>query len=334
MVVGGWFDAEDLFGALHTYEAIEKQSPGNKNYLVMGPWTHGAWAASSWTKFGTYDFGANVNDYFKDSLETKFFNFYLKDKGSFNAAEATVYETGTNEWKHFDQWPPANSAAAVYYLESNRGLSQDRLHANGSDQYISDPASPVPYTNGVYNHRNNGYMVEDQRFAAKRPDVLAYKSTVLNEDVTIAGKITADLFVSVSTTDADFIIKIIDVLPDSTAELSGNDANTNAMAGFERLVRAEVMRGKFRNSYEKPEPFVPKKITEVKINLNDVLHTFKKGHRIMVQIQSSWFPLIDMNPQKFMRIPDADKSDFQKAIIHIYHDGNNQSKITLPIMKN
>ncbi len=332
MVVGGWFDAEDLFGALHTYEAIEKQSPGNKNYLVMGPWTHGAWAGVTWTKFGTYDFGTNVNDYFADSLETKFFNFYLKDKGSFNAAEATVYETGTNQWKHFDQWPPANSIASVYYLKSNKGISQDRLHANGFDQYISNPASPVPYTNGAYSHRNNGYMVEDQRFADMRGDVLAYKSPILNEDITIAGKIIADLFVSTSTTDADFIVKVIDVLPDSTAELAGSDAKNTAMAGFERLVRAEVMRGKFRNNYEKPEPFVANHITEVKINLNDVLHTFKKGHRIMVQIQSSWFPLVDMNPQKFMRIPDADQSDFQKATIRIFHDEENESKIILPVI--
>jgi putative CocE/NonD family hydrolase len=327
MVVGGWFDAEDLFGALHTFESTKKQNPGNKNYLVMGPWTHGAWSDEVWDKFGTYDYETNINEYYRDSLETKFFNYYLKDKGNFNAPQATLFETGTNQWKHFDQWPPANTTFINYYFESNKGLSTIKKKDKGFDEYVSDPANPVPYTNGAYDHRNNEYMVEDERFAAQRPDVMVYETNVLSDDVTVAGRITADLFVSTTSTDADFIVKVIDVLPE-------NISGENNMAGFQRLVRAEVMRGKFRNNYEKPEPFVPGKISEVKMQLNDVLHTFKKGHRIMVQVQSSWFPLVDMNPQKFMRIPDADEKDFQKATIKIYHDKQYQSKIILPILQN
>ena len=333
MVVGGWFDAEDLFGALHTYEAIEKQSPGNKNYLVMGPWTHGAWAGRVWDKFATYHFGSNINQYFQDSLETKFFNYYLKDKANFNASEATIFETGTNGWKHFTQWPPADITYVNYYFGTNNNLSvEKKINDKNFDEYVSDPSKPVPYTNGIYSHRNNEYMAEDQRFAALRPDVLVYKTDILNKDLTLAGKISADLFVSTSSTDADFIVKVIDVLPDdevTSAEAPGG----TSIPGYERLVRAEVMRGKFRNDYAKPEVFTPGKVSEVKINLNDVLHTFKKGHKIMVQVQSSWFPLVDRNPQKFMRIPDADEKDFQKATIKIYHDKENESKLILPVLK-
>ena len=333
MIVGGWFDAEDLFGSLHTYEAIEKQSPDNKNYLVMGPWTHGAWARNQWTHFGTYDFGTNVNEYFQDSLQTKFFNYFLKDKGSFDASEATVYETGTNKWRHFTQWPPADVNQKNFYFSSNKTLSEKKENAaKDFDEYVSDPSNPVPYTGVVAGRRNNEYMVEDERFAANRKDVLVYESPVLENDVTIAGHILADLFVSISTTDADFIVKLIDVVPANEINESNPKADT-VTGDFERMVRAEVMRGKFRNSYEKPEPFVPGKISEVKINLNDVCHTFKKGHRIMVQVQSSWFPLVDINPQKFMRIPDAKESDFQKSTIHIYHDKEHASKIVLPVLK-
>jgi len=333
LLVGGWFDAEDLFGSLHTYQAIEKQGPANKNYLVMGPWTHGAWARNGWDHFGTYHFGSNTSQYFQDSLQTKFFNYYLKDKGDFNTSKATVFETGTNEWRHFDKWPPANSVDVNYYFNSNHSLSAQKNNSKNSfDEYISDPANPVPYTAKVQGRRNNEYMVEDQRFTEKRPDVLSFESAPLTKDMTIAGPISADLFVSISTTDADFIVKLIDVLPDDEVTPPDSPEGTE-MAGFERLVRAEVMRGKFRNNYEKPESFTPGKISEVKINLNDVDHTFKKGHRIMVQVQSSWFPLVDRNPQKFMRIPDANEDDFQKSTIHIYDDESHASKVSLPVLK-
>lgn len=334
LVVGGWFDAEDLFGALHTYEAIEKQSPKNSNRLVMGPWTHGGWAAPDWTKFGTYDFGSNTSEYFQDSLQTKFFNYYLKDKGRFNAAEATVFETGTNQWKNYSRWPPENTDLRSFYFDDHGKLSlKKNNNGNSFDEYISDPQKPVPYTNGIYRSRNNEYMVEDQRFTSTRPDVIVFQSDTLTDDVTLAGRISADLFVGITGTDADFIVKLIDVLPGNQLSPK-NFPRGSSMAGFQRLIRAEVMRGKFRNSYERPEPFVPNEITEVRFDLNDVAHTFRKGHSIMVQVQSSWFPLVDMNPQKFMRIPDANENDFQKIMVKVYHDDKHPSRIVLPIVNN
>lgn len=332
LVVGGWFDAEDLFGALRTYEAIEKQSPGNKNFLVMGPWTHGAWAAAEWKEFGTHQFGTDVNKYFQDSIEMAFFNYYLKDKGNFNASEATMFETGTNQWKHFNQWPPVNTMPKNFYFGPNSTLLNNKNTALKSySEYVSDPAKPVPYTSGIHAGRNDEYMIEDQRFAAIRPDVLVFESDTLTNDMTIAGPIVADLFVSITGSDADFIVKLIDVLPEYEKNIDKKPGAT--MAGMQRLVRAEVIRGKFRNNLSKPEPFVPGKVAEIKFALNDALHTFKKGHRIMVQVQSSWFPLVDRNPQKFLRIPEATESDYQKATIKIFHDATNSSKIILPVMK-
>ena len=334
LVVGGWFDAEDMFGALNTYQAIEKGNNLNNNRLVMGPWTHGAWESQEWSTYASYDFGSNTSKVFQDSLEASFFNFYLKDKGSFNIAEATVFETGSNKWRSYPVWPPQNVNNVEYFFNSKEGLSlQKETGTNGFDEYLSDPNKPVPYTNGIYGHRNNDYMAEDQRFAATRPDVLIYQTDILKEDITLAGKILADLQVSITGTDADFIVKLVDVLPDNEPNFK-NAPRGFQMAGYQRLVRAEVIRGKFRNSFETPEPFEPGKITNVKFDLNDVAHTFKKGHRIMIQVQSSWFPLVDRNPQKFMRIPDADENDFQKATIRIYHDAVNASKIVLPVIKN
>lgn len=333
MVVGGWFDAEDLFGALNTYKAIEKQNPINKNYLVMGPWTHGAWAGGNWNKFVTHDFGSNTAKYYQDSLETLFFNFYLKDKGKFNAAEATIFETGSNQWKSYNVWPPVESKPTAFFLNENKKLSQKKSSTTNSfDEYISDPANPVPYTKQVQGGRNNGYMAEDQRFAAERNDVIYFETDTLTEDITLAGKIIADLQVAISTTDADFIVKLIDVLPADETTPTWIPKSTT-LANLQRLVRAEVMRGKFRENFTIPKPFVPNKITQVKFDLNDVAHTFKKGHKIMLQIQSSWFPLVDRNPQRFMRIPNADEKDFQKATIRIYHDKQNTSKIILPVLK-
>ncbi len=333
LVVGGWFDAEDLFGALHTYEAIEKQSPKNNNHLVMGPWTHGAWESNEWKKFGTHDFGSNTSKYFQDSLETTFFNYYLKDKGNFAAAEATVFETGSNQWKSYSVWPPKNSTMVPYFLESNQQLGVTKPGGTNSfTEYTSDPAKPVPYTNGTFGSRNNEYMAEDQRFVASRPDVILFETPPLTDDITLTGRIQADLFVSITGTDVDFIVKLIDVLPDDEPNIA-TAPNGFQMAGYQQLVRAEVMRGKFRNSYEKPAAFVPGDVTEVKFELNDVAHSFKKGHRIMVQVQSSWFPLIDRNPQKFMRITDAIENDFEKENIKIYHDSVHASHISLPVIK-
>lgn len=330
LVVGGWFDAEDMFGSLRTYEAIEKLSPKNNNRLVMGPWTHGAWAASTWTKFGSYDFANNLNQYYRDEIETKFFNFYLKDKGDFNLSEATVFETGTNQWKQYPEWPPANMQNTTFYFQNDEKLSTKKpIEKNNYTEYISDPANPVPYTSRMTGGRNNEYLVEDQRFASKLPGVIVFQSEILEKDIVITGRIRANLFVSTTGTDADFIVKLIDVLPDSTSSNGGN----SQMAGFERMVRAEVFRGKFRKSFEEPRPFTPGRIEEVSFDLNEVAHTFKKGHRLMVQVQSSWFPIVDRNPQKFVKIPEANEDDFQKATIRIYHNAKNASNVILPILK-
>ena len=332
LVVGGWFDAEDLFGALNTYKAIEQQSTGTNNRLVMGPWTHGAWARQEWSKFGPLSFGQNTAKYFRDNLETKFFSYYLKDKGDFKPAEATVFNTGTNAWKTYDAWPPKTVKAQTFYLQESGKLALTKPTAAESlNEYVSDPTNPVPYTNGVYAHRNNEYMIEDQRFAAARPDVLTFQTEPLPEDLTLAGPLTADLFVSTTGTDADFIVKLIDVAP-ADAGASKANAKTSQAAGYQRLVRAEPIRGKFRNSFEKPEPFTPGQVAEVKYELPDVLHTFKKGHRVMVQVQSSWFPLVDRNPQTFVDIPQAAAKDFQKATIRLYHDAKRPSGLGVSIL--
>jgi len=320
LVVGGWFDAEDMFGALRTYEAIEKQSPQNNNHIIMGPWTHGGWSTGSWNSYGILDFGQNVNDYYHE-LETKFFNRYLKDSAAPALPEATVFETGTNQWKNYDTWPPAEARPIKFYLRAGGRLSTEGKAAPGNatagyDEYISDPAHPVPYIDGIRSGRDNQYVVTDQRFAAQRPDVLCYQSDPLPQDVTVTGRLKADIFLSSTGTDADLVVKVIDVLPN----------------GYQRLVRADVFRCKFRNSFEKPEPLVPGQPTEVAFDMNEIAHTFQQGHRLMVQVQSSWFPLVDMNPQTFVNIPTCEASDFKKATIRIYHDPTHISGIVLPVM--
>jgi putative CocE/NonD family hydrolase len=333
LVVGGWFDAEDLYGALKTYAAIEKQTPGNNNRLVMGPWTHGGWASPSWKSFAQYQFGSNVNKYFQEEVETKFFNFYLKGKGTFDQPEVTVFETGSNQWKNYDVWPPKNSQPIAYYFAENGKLSTTKPKAAKSvSEYESDPAKPVPYTKVISGNRNNEYMAEDQRFASERPDVLTFQTDLLADDVTLTGEIIANLMVSTTGTDADFIVKVIDVWP-AGSTLTQDGQQAVQMDGYQQMVRAEVLRGKFRNSFSKPEPFVKDKIEKVTVKLNETAHTFKKGHRIMVQVQSSWFPLVDRNPQKFLNIFEANESDFQKSKITIHHSSKNSSSILLPVMK-
>lgn len=335
LVVGGWFDAEDLFGALKTYAAIEKQSPGNNARLVMGPWTHGGWAASSWKSFADYYFGTDVNAYFQQQIETPFFNYYLKDKGSFEQPEVTVFETGSNKWKAYDVWPPKQSEPVAFYFGNNKQMMAAKpSETKGITAYSSDPHNPVPYTDGVWAYRNNKYMAEDQRFAAKRPDVIYFQTEVLHDDITLTGEIGVNLFVSTTGTDADFVVKVIDVWPEGSY-LSKPDSATNPvlMSGYQQLVRADVFRGKFRESFGKPVPFTKGKTEKVAFNLNEVAHTFKKGHRIMVQLQSSWFPLVDRNPQTFGYIPGMDKPDFKKSTISIHHNAEYSSNIVLPVIK-
>jgi putative CocE/NonD family hydrolase len=333
LVVGGWFDAEDMFGSLRTYEAIEKQSAGNDNRIVMGPWTHGAWAQREWNKFGTYDFRGNLNRFFQDSVETPFFNFYLKGKGRFTLPEATVYETGTGKWVGYTEWPPARSEMTPFYLREKGSLSTNKpVTATGFDEYTSDPANPVPYTEGVFRDRNNGYIVEDQRFASKRPDVLTYQTEILRKDLTLTGRIRADIFLASEGTDADLVVKLIDVLPADEPNFLPGSAKLSA-DGFQRLVRAEVFRCRFRNSFEIPEALVPGKAAEIAFQINEIAHTFKKGHQIMIQVQSSWFPLVDRNPQQFVNIPGAKPADFKKTQVRIYHDSGHPSAVYLPLLQ-
>lgn len=337
LVVGGWFDAEDMFGALRTYEAIEQQSlHSNNNYLVMGPWTHGAWAATAWNKFGVLDFDQNVNEYYH-AIETKFFNFYLKDKGRLDPmdkgrpdlAEATVFETGVNQWKQYPAWPPANALPVKFYLREKGGLSNEGPASQSSfDEYLSDPARPVPYADGIHSGRDDEYPVADQRFAAQRPDVLVYQTDTLAQAITVTGRLRAELFIAATGTDADLVVKLIDVLPGTDTGTAGRQP-----AGYQRLVRADVFRCKFRNSFEIPSPMKPGQPTKIYFELNEIAHCFKKGHRVMVQVQSSWFPLVDRNPQQFINIPTCREEDFQKASIRVYHDREHPSGLVLPVME-
>ncbi len=342
LVVGGLFDAEDCYGAWNLYKAIEKQNPSTNNKLVMGPWSHGQWSGRDGASMGNIRFGSNTSIWYQNNIEIPFFNFYLKGKGDDpKIAEATIFFSGANEWKKLDQWPPKETQPRDIYLEENGALSWNRPGKyNSFSEYISDPAHPVPYTEDVHFRRTREYMNDDQRFASRRTDVLTFETFPLDEDLTLAGPVIANLKVSITGTDADFVVKLIDVFPDDF-QYTGSSmipppiggASSYPMGGYQMLVRGEIMRGKFRNSFETPAPFKPGKIETVKFDLPDVAHTFKKGHRLMIQVQSSWFPLADRNPQKFVNIYEAVESDFQKATIRIWHDAANPSTIYLPIMR-
>ena len=342
LTVGGLFDAEDCFGAWNLYKAIEKKNPTSHfNKLVMGPWYHGQWASTDGTHLGNVQFGSNTSFWFQNNVEIPFFDYYLKGKGDISSiTEATIFFSGANEWKHLDQWPPSNSQPRPIYLSDNGTLSWNAPTAKVSfNEYISDPAHPVPYTEDVHFSRTREYMDDDQRFASRRTDVLAFQTDPLEEDLTLAGVVSADLKVSISTTDADFVVKVIDVFPDdfrypnAIPQPNRGIGGSYPMGGYQMLVRGEIMRGRFRNSFSNPEAFKPNKIETVKFDLPDVAHTFKKGHRLMIQIQSSWFPLVDRNPQQFVNIYECDDKDFIISTIRVYHDGTNASNIILPILK-
>lgn len=334
MTVGGFFDAEDCFGALHVFKSLQEQNPASHpNMLVMGPWFHGGWERSDGRFFGDQDFGTETSTWFRENVELPFFNYYLKDEGRLDLPKATIFITGSNQWHKFNEWPPKDAVEKTLYLQPDGKLSFDAPKATDSfDEYVSDPNAPVPYQDGVQEKRTREYMVDDQRFAERRPDVKTYQTAPLTDDITLTGPLMADLFSSISTTDADYVVKLIDVFPDDYPNPVPNPKNIT-MGGYEMLVRGEIMRGKFRNSFESPEPFEPGKITEVKYNLTDVGHTFRKGHRIMIQVQSSWFPLVDRNPQKFMDIYTAKDADFQKSTIRIYHDAQHTSSLKVMVLQ-
>ncbi len=341
LIVGGLFDAEDCYGTWKTYEAIEKQSIATNNRLVMGPWSHGGWARTNGSRLGNVQFGSNTSEWYQKNIEIPFFNYHLKGKGKVpNIAEASIFFTGENKWRLLPQWPPSNATDRELFFHKDKELSWDAPSLVATTEkpkdfdiyteYTSDPACPVPYNEGVHFERTREYMTDDQRFASRRPDVLIFVTEVLHKDVTVAGSVMADLMVSTTGTDADFVVKLIDVFPDN---FQYSDTDKYIMNGYEMLVRGEVMRGRFRNSLSKPEPFVPKKITNVHFALPDVAHTFKTGHKIMVQVQSSWFPLVDRNPQKFVDIYHATEEDFQKVSIKVYHGQGINSKLVLPVIE-
>lgn len=337
LVVGGHYDAEDCWGAWNLYKAIEQKAK-NENRLVIGPWSHGQWSKEPGDHMGNIRWGTKTSEWYRKNVETPYFNYYLKSKGSLaKLAEATVFFSGENQWRQFSQWPPAAKMNQNFYLQSADLLSDRKPNSFvGFDSYTSDPAHPVPYMEDVHHGRQKEYMTDDQRFASRRTDVLTYQTEVLDEDLTLAGPVIADLFVSLSTTDADFIVKVIDVFPFDfkyNDTYGKGDGRNYFMGGYQMLVRGEIMRGKYRNSLEKPEPFIPGHITEVKYTLPDVAHTFEKGHRLMIQIQSTWFPLADRNPQQFMNIYTAKPEDFIPCDIKVYHDAEHPSHIVLPVLE-
>jgi putative CocE/NonD family hydrolase len=342
MTVGGWYDAEDLSGPWRTWHAIEKANPGTPNTIVEGPWVHGGWARSDGASLGDISFNAKTSEFFRKEIQLPFFEYYLKGKGE-APPEAYMFETGTNVWRKYPSWPPAGAQPKMLYFHADGKLSFEAPSGNGGkdyDEYVSDPMRPVPFVPYVTDTVPQRYMVEDQRFASTRPDVLVYETDPLIEDVTIAGPITPKLKIASSGTDSDFDVKLIDVYPndypDPEGTSSGNKRILGApplhMGGYQELLRGEPMRAKFRDSWEKPEALTPGKVTDLEFEMPDLDHTFRRGHRIMVQVQSSWFPLTDRNPQTFTDIPHAKPEDFKKATEQVYHSSTEASGVQVMVL--
>ena len=347
LTVGGWFDAEDLQGPFSTFHAIDKNNPAIFNALVVGPWVHGGWYRYEGNHLGRVDFASNTADYYRKNILFPFFEQYLKGMGDAKLPKAYVFETGTNVWRQYATWPPKNIEYKTLYFHSHGLLSFEPPEegAGSFDEYVSDPAKPVPFVNYLDEEVPQEYMLSDQRFASSRTDVLVYQTPVLQDDVTIAGPLNPRLFVSTSGTDSDWDVKLIDVYPPDYPNSKLDEKTDNrdrpttdvppppfTMGGYEQLVRGEPFRGKFRHSFEKPEPFTASKVEEVNFTIQDINHTFRRGHRIMVQVQSSWFPLTDRNPQTFVNIPDARPSDFVKATERVYHSKESASGIGIGVI--
>jgi uncharacterized protein len=347
LTVGGWFDAEDLYGPFATFHSVDEKNPGIFNALVVGPWVHGGWARYEGKHLGRVEFASDTGEYYRKNIVFPFFEQNLKGNGEGKLPKAYVFETGTNVWRQYSAWPPKNRESKTLYFQSGGGLSFDapRSDASEFDEYLSDPAKPVPFVDYAALEVPQEYMVSDQRFADSRTDVLVYQTPPLEEDVTIAGPISPKLFVSTSGTDSDFDVKLVDVYPADYPADKKEDGEEEekprkdvpepefTMSGYQQLVRGEPFRGKFRHSFEKPEPFTPGKVEEISFSMQDVNHTFRRGHRIMVQLQSSWFPLTDRNPQTFVNIPDAKPSDFVKATERVYHSRQQASRIAVGVLR-
>ena len=340
LVVGGWYDAEDLSGPYRTFYAIDKFNPVTPTTLVEGPWVHGGWARGDGSHLGDVQFNAKTSDYFRTNIQFPFFEHYLKGKGAAQP-KAVVFETGTDVWRNFDTWPPKAAAPKTLYFHSGGKLSFDPPgEAKGVDEYVSDPNHPVPFVGYTTDTVPQRYMVDAQRFATYRPDVLAYQTDPLEEDLTIAGPISPKLKIASSGADSDFVVKLIDVYPENFPgpddSLTGSkrilDAPPLLMGGYQELLRGEPFRAKFRNSWEKPEPLTPGKQADIDFTMPDLFHTFRRGHRIMIQVQSSWFPLVDRNPQTFTDIPYAKPEDFQKATEQIFRQKDAASGVEVLVL--
>jgi putative CocE/NonD family hydrolase len=343
LTVGGWYDTEDLYGPLKTYASIEKQNPNIKNHLVMGPWYHGQWSGDEGRKLGQADFGFPTSPWYHQNVLLPFFESHLRSEVASGSAsrselaEATVFETGANRWRQFDQWPPKQSSTKTWYLADKGKLStQLPTDTEAADDFVSDPNKPVPYTMEITTAWAREYVTEDQRFASWRPDVLVYRSEELTAPLTLAGPIVANLWVSTDQGDADWIVKIIDEEPGTSPESTRNrlpQANPIKPSGRHELVRAAVIRGRFREGFATPKAFESNKPTQVQLELSDICHTFQRGHRMMIHIQSSWFPFIDRNPQKYVpNIFEASEEDFVRARHRVFREKSHPSSLQLPIL--
>ena len=337
--VAGWWDQEDFYGPMKIYEILEKEDPDHLNYLVAGPWNHGGWALGPGSSLGPIPFGSDTGAYFRQKILAPWFAYWLKDKGVLPLKEALLFQTGSDKWVQFDSWPPREAKAQNLYFREEGKLSLDAPTAESVqafDSYVSDPAHPVPYRQRpidmTYPEDHPGswftWLVQDQRFVDSRPDVLTWQTDELKEDVTLAGQVIAKLFASTTGSDADWIVKLIDVYPEKYPEKW-------QLSGYELMIADEVFRGRFRNSFEKPEPIQPGVVTPFKVDLHTANHVFKRGHRIMVQVQSTWFPIIDRNPQKFVpNIFEAKESDYQRATHHIYRSKRFPSSVEISVLSN
>jgi putative CocE/NonD family hydrolase len=339
LVVGGWFDGEDLSGPYKTFYATSKMNPDTPTTLVEGPWVHGGWSRNEGNHLGDVQFNSKTAEYFRANIQFPFFEHYLKGKGAAQP-KAVVFETGTNVWRHFDAWPPKTAAAKTLYFRAGGKLSfEPPTEVKSLDEYVSDPGHPVPFVGYTTDTVPQRYMVDDQRFASYRPDVLVYETDPLEEDLTIAGPISPKLKVASTGTDSDFVVKLIDVYPENYPDPDEPDNGKRIldapplhMGGYQQLLRGEPFRAKFRNSWEKPEPLVPGKQTAIDFTMPDLFHTFRAGHRIMVQVQSSWFPLTDRNPQTFTDIPNAKPEEFKKATEQVFHQKDAASGVEVLVM--
>jgi len=336
MVVGGWYDAEDLYGPLRTYAAIEKQNPGTPNMLIMGPWPHGGWQRTEGSSLGDAEFGFHTSETYQE-LSLAFFKHHLKEGPKPGLPEALMFETGANRWRSFEAWPPKEVRESRLYFQPKGGLAfQPPANAvSPFDEYVSDPATPVPFTAEITTGWSKNFMAEDQRFASRRPDVLVYQTEPLEKDLTLAGPLEAELWVSTTGTDADWVVKLVDVSPGKLPgwKSADDEAGKRNRGGQQTLVRGEPFRGRFRESYSEPRPFKAGEVTKVRFFINDVFHTFKRGHRVMIQVQSSWFPFIDRNPQTYVpNIFEAKESDFMRAFHRVYRSPANPSFIKVNVL--